>query len=368
MMNRIVMGLRSGMPTEVSYSLSQLVRISYEAGDELRSDVFPGLSDMLFAILRQLPGLVTEYCHESVNYSSFTKSLEKINEAALILRNMSMVTENAMEFARSGNHNFKPLAADILSLRSYDSLVESKSYTLDMVEALAVHFPNVTRQDRLFDILVKGLDSDDRGQLCGSLRALVRMLMGRDEFNRLSEVPMSTVERITALLMLEDEELVSACLDFLYQYTTNEENVARLLGEPWGFASVKQLVRLLCFHGITGEQLVYVKSQRKPKPPVPEIPVLPMDIVTELLSYPEPDRATKWYVLPSDVFVIPHLIHHVTGCAALSPKTPTTTLLRSRSGKPTNRASTSLSPLIRSFPPPNSSRTSPWPSPPRPPW
>ncbi|TGZ84934.1 hypothetical protein EX30DRAFT_392334 [Ascodesmis nigricans] len=295
MMNRIIMGLKSGMSTEVDYSLSQLVKISFEAGDELRSDIFPGLSIMLFDILRTLPELVKTHGHtDSVDHKHYTHALEKIIEAALILRNMSIVQENALEFATSPTHKFKALAAEILTLADHSNLVEVKCYVLDMVECLASYFPNVSQNDPLFDWLVTGLASDDRGQLLGSLRAIVRMLMGRDEYNQISEVPIASVERMTSLLMLEDEELVSACLDFLYQYTTNEENVARLLSMPWGFSTVKQLVRLLCFHGITGEQLVYVKSQRRPKKPVPEIPVLPPDIVNELLTYPEPDRATKW--------------------------------------------------------------------------
>ena len=118
--------------------------------------------------------------------------------------------------------------------------------------------------------------------------------LGNDAENRIGAVPFSVISRITSLLMLEDDDLVTAALDFLYQYTTLEENVGRLLAPPHGIELVKHLVRLLLFHGITGEQLVYIKATRKRPPPVYEIPFLPNEIVQDLFRVLEPERATKW--------------------------------------------------------------------------
>lgn len=44
--------------------------------------------------------------------------------------------------------------------------------------------------------------------------------------------------------MLE-EDLVSASLDFLYQYTTNKKNVDKLIEPPDGIEIVQQLTRIL---------------------------------------------------------------------------------------------------------------------------
>jgi len=94
--------------------------------------------------------------------------------------------------------------------------------------------------------------------------------------------------------MLEDDDLVSACLDFLYQYTSNDENVQNLLRPSEGYALIRHLVRLMIYQGITGEQLVYIKAMKKNRPPVHDIPHLPQEIVKDLLTYSEPERATKW--------------------------------------------------------------------------
>lgn len=296
-MNRIIMSLKSGLESEINYALNQLVQLSFQAGDELRNDHYPGLASMLFDKVSELEELVKDTRlhgkYDRVDHAEYTNKLERINEAALILRNMSLLQDNAVQFAEMRTP--KEIATMALQLPNHPNLVEVKGYMLDMVEAMAHEFM-YNPMDPLIDILMGGLDSDDRGILVGSLRALIRYLMGRDEVNRIAQTPLPVLERICAILMLEDEELVSACLDFLYQYTTNEDNVASLLSQKNGVETVRQLIRLLVFQGITGEQLVYVRSHRKQRPPIAEIPLLPPEIVNDLLSFTEPERATKWFV------------------------------------------------------------------------
>jgi len=112
-----------------------------------------------------------------------------------------------------------------------------------MVEAMAIHF-SLAVNDDLFPTLHANLLSDDRGLVLGSLRAICRLVMGRDEANCIGQINKLAVDRIKALIVLEDEDLVSACLDFLYQYTTNEENMGRLIQPPDGIEIGKQLTRL----------------------------------------------------------------------------------------------------------------------------
>ncbi|KAI5778408.1 hypothetical protein EDC01DRAFT_634801 [Geopyxis carbonaria] len=295
MMQRIVMGLKSGIPSEIDFGLSQLVRISFEAGDDLHVDHWPGLTEMLFERLQGVEQLVNDNTlhgkHDTVVHSGFTTQLEKINEAALILRNMCMHVENARKFAGLGGP--KDIMVMCLQLPNHPSLVELKNYILDMVEAMANCLPYLSN-DPLFDVLVEGLESDDRGILLGSLKSICRLVMGRDELNLVGEIPLRSVSRVTSILMVEDDELVSTCLDFLYQYTTNDENIQKLLQPPVGYELVRHLGRLLLFQGITGEQLVYIKTVRKQRQPSGDIPGLPQEIVNDLLGYTEPERATKW--------------------------------------------------------------------------
>lgn len=295
-MNRIIMSLKSGIETEINYALNQLVQISYQAGDELRNDHYPGLAGMLFDKIAELEELHSNTKlhgkNDCVDHAEYTSKMDRILNAGLILRNMSLLQDNAVQFADMRAP--KEIATMVLQLPYHPNLVELKGNMLDMVEAMAHEF-QYNPADPLLDILVAGIDSHDRGVLIGSLRALIRYLMGRDEANRIGQTPPSVVLRICSLLMIEDEELLSACLDFLYQYTTNEENVATLLSQKNGVETVRQLIRLLVFQGITGEQLVYVRSHRKQRPPIAEIPLLPPEIVNDLLNFTEPERATKWF-------------------------------------------------------------------------
>lgn len=296
-MVRISMGLKSGIPGEVDYSLGQLVRISFESGDELRAESYPGLAEALFEKLGTLEALVanrhTDGAGEVLEDVEFTNQLEKINEAALVLRNMSLQMDNAQYFSRLKNG--RKIVVDCMNLPNQSSFIELKHYVLDMVEAMAIYF-SLSVEDELFSSLHANLLSDDRGLLLGSLRAICRFIMGRDEANRIGEIQQAAVDRIKNLLMLEDEDLVSACLDFLYQYTANEDNVEKLTQPPEGAQLVKQLMRLLLYQAVPGEQVVWLTKAQKLPPKNTVIPNLPQEIVNDLLSYTEPERAAKWLV------------------------------------------------------------------------
>ncbi|KAH8154160.1 uncharacterized protein LAJ45_01928 [Morchella importuna] len=294
-MTRIAMGLKSGLPEEVDFALSQLVKTSYEAGDDLRAEQFPGLAEALYDKLQSVTRLMKLHSlngsEEVLEDPAFTKQLEKVNEAALILRNMSFQVDNARYFSRLKNARSIIVAG--LNLPNQTCFMELKHYILDMVESMATHLV-LSTHDNMFEALHVNLLSDDRGLLLGSLKSICRFVMGRDESNRLGEIGMDAINRIRNLLMLEDEDLVSACLDFLYQYTTNEENVEKLMQPPDGIELIKQLMRLLLYQAIPGEQTVWLKT-RIPRPSPPrEIPNLPQEIVNDLLTYMEPERATKW--------------------------------------------------------------------------
>lgn len=294
-MMRIAMGLKSGLPDEVDFALTKLVQTSYEAGDDLRAEVFPGLSEALFDKLGSIDELIRRHSfhgfEDILEDADFTKHLEKINEAALVLRNMSFQIDNARYFSHL--KNARNIIVMCMSLPNQTSFMELKHYVLDMVESMATHLL-VSFNDNLFEALHANLLSDDRGLLLGSLRSICRFVMGRDESNRLGEIKMAAIDRIRNLLMLEDDDLVSACLDFLYQYTANEDNVEKLMQPPDGIELIKQLMRLLLYQAIPGEQTVWLKTRMPRAPPPRDIPNLPQEIVHDLLTFAEPERATRW--------------------------------------------------------------------------
>ena len=294
LMHRITMSLKTELEADVEHSMKALVRVSFEAGDEFLAVHWPSLCDLLFDIIREeLQYVKGNVSSDRVDDGAFLKRLERLNDACLVVRNMSLQTDNARRFAALNTP--KDILVQGLNLPSHASLTEVMGYSLDMAEAMAAFLP-FSANDPLLAVLTQGLESSDRGTMLGSVRAMCRFIMSRDDYNnRMADIPMKSIHRVTSILMLEDEELVSACLDFLYQYTLHEDNIKALLNPPEGYELVRHLVRLLLFQGITGEQLVYIKMVKKGQPPSFDIPHLPDEIVRELLAFAEPERATQWY-------------------------------------------------------------------------
>lgn len=287
------MGLRSCLPDEVAYALTNLVRISYEYGDSLKADDYPGMTEALVSELSALKALVhgLSKCIDTFETSENSKKLDRILEAALILRNMSINVENAKFM--SSLKLFRDTLVDGISVPCRSTLTELKHYCLDIVEALCPFLPLIENRG-LFRGLVDGLDSDDRGILIASLRGITR-LVHRDETNQVKNIDLELVRRVQDCLVLEDEELLLACLDFLYQYTAVDENVAILMSQPTALDFLKQLKRLLLHQAQDFYTEYHLRPRRQQVPPT-QIPHLPPEIVNELLGFPEPERATKWYL------------------------------------------------------------------------
>ena len=231
-MHRIIMSLKSDQSTDVEYSMRSIVRISFEAGDDLHAEHWPALCDVLFLRLRENLAYVAAHLKpDQLQDEEFAKRLQYLNELALVIRNMSLSLDNAKWFALKQNP--KDVLTEGLALKHHPILSEFVVYAMDMVEQMATWLPLKNPNDLLIDAILSGLASEDRVMLIGSMRAACR-LINREGINRLAAVPISTIHRLTAILMLEDEELVSSCLDFLHQYTADEENCARLLAPPDG--------------------------------------------------------------------------------------------------------------------------------------
>jgi chromatin structure-remodeling complex subunit RSC9 len=274
LMERITMSLKTVLESGVEQSMKSLVRVSFEAGDEFLAVHWPSLCDLLFDIIRdELHYVKDNVTNDRVDDGMFLKRLERLNDTCVVIRNMSLQVDNARRFATVNTP--KDILVEGLNLPSHPSLAQVKSYFLDMAAVMAGFLP-FAANDPLLEILTQGLESPDRGTMLGSIRAMCRFIVSLDDYNRMADIPVLSIRRITSILVLEDEELISACLVFLYQYTLHGENIKVLLAPPEGYELVRHLVRLLLFQGTTGagEQFVYIKMVKKGQPPSYDIPHL----------------------------------------------------------------------------------------------
>ncbi|KAE8453338.1 hypothetical protein EG329_011406 [Mollisiaceae sp. DMI_Dod_QoI] len=324
---RCLCALRSGIPSEQDYALHHLVKISMERGDKYRFEGFPGLAEALVEkvlevaslfykvdwevaytedgittptilngidgtpdILQRISSLSQLDVDDNIQTAEFSDKMLQINEAALTLRNMVMLEDNAYYVSELAS--LRDLLSIVLNLPKADSVVELKHYALDIAEQLTKYL-HLDETDPLYFSLLAQLQSDDRGAILTSLRAISRISMNLEENNLLKGVPAAAIQNIIDWTLLNDEELAHACLDFLYQYTAVVDNVDFLLSELQVEPLINQLVRLLT-HGAKFIEREYAYGREGRRPAPAQIAPLPQDLLPQLLKLEEPERSSQW--------------------------------------------------------------------------
>lgn len=341
---RTLQSLQSGILEEQEYSLYHLTKISHERGDRFRFDHFQGLAESLIQKVLEVGPLVLdvvwnvitqatnpahlERIHDSKSGSmdilgsiefsrkrkrndklepeEFSRRMCLVNEAGLILRNMVMMDFNADYVSRFPVS--RALLIILLNLPKQANTTEIQQYGLDMAEQLTRYFIPQDN-DELFQSLVRMLDSNDRGIILSAIRSICRMGIVPQQAPHLQDIPPHTIQRLQSWMVVEDEELRSAALDLLYQYTIQPENVETFIQHTNVETFVRQLTRFL-LHGARHEE----RKEGPAKIPAMsnaqgstglgssstsnirdiEIPRISQDHVESLLAYNEPDRSTQW--------------------------------------------------------------------------
>ena len=326
--------LRSGIPQEQDYALHHLVKISHERGDKFKFEAFPGLREGLTEkalqisslfydlkweisyaddsqaraanvldgmngtadILDRIQGFRSLSSSDDIETEDFSHNLLKCNEAGLVLRNMSMLEDNAIYL--SEHTPLRDFLSIALNLPQRDCLVEMKHYALDIAEQLTKYW-TVDSTDPLYTSLLQHLGGGlDRGAALTALRAISRISMNLEEPNRLKDVPPKVLTLLLEWTYLDDEELVGACLDFFYQYTAIPDNVTLLIsGMTNGTLPlspfVLQLARLL-MHNAHNNPVIRQVVPAIPGNPATVIPNLPEDMVESIMGTMEPERSQQW--------------------------------------------------------------------------
>ena len=320
------------MRAEEGFALNHLVKISYERGDKYKFESFPGLAEGLVEKALQVSGLFYDnltweivyadrdlddapmneldgvngtedilerlattlpdlkHRHDNIVTAEFSDQMLLVTESILTIRNMVMLPENAAYMA-----DFPPLKdllCIVLNLPPSETTVEIKHFCLDIAEQLTPYLILESR-DPLYRTLIAQLDSTDRGAILSSLRAIGRISMNLAEANKLGSVPPSVLQNVTTWLLLNDDELMDACLDFLYQYTAVVANVETILKAIKVEDLVTQLVRLLS-HGAKKVHKDQILEPEKRLPAGDEVLPLPRDLQERLLALEEPERCYTW--------------------------------------------------------------------------
>jgi len=241
-------------------------------------------------VLKKIANLTAIPMDDNIHSEEFSDALLQINEAALTIRNMVMLEENAAYVSEI--YPLRDFLCIALNLPTLDSLVELKHYALEIAEQLT-RYLSFNRADPLYISLLAQLQSEDRGIILTSLRAMTRISMNLEETNRLTGVPVGAIQNIIDWLLLNDEDMVHACLDFLYQYTAVVENVDFLINNIRLEPLINQLTRLLTYNAKTVDKEFAI--ERETRAPAPEkLAEAPQELIDELLRLAEPQRSSLW--------------------------------------------------------------------------
>lgn len=329
---RCLYGLRSGVIEEQEFALHHLVKVSFERGDKYKFEGFPLLAESLLEkileVTRLIYGIDFDITYEGeasttkwntldashgtpgmldriemlevkigadeFETAEFSRSMEKLNEAALVMRNMIILEENAAFIARFPL--FRDFLVIALNLPSQPRLAEFQHYALEMTEQ-ATRYWSMKSEDALYISLLGKLSSYDRGTILPALQAIIRIGIDTATTQELRDVPVPVIERLVGLLLLDqDDPLTLACLDFVYQFTASPDNVkATLVSSPDLFSRLTpRLVSLILHNATLSEEKLLVKQPQKPPPSINSIPLLPTDLFMTLVHLPEPERSSRW--------------------------------------------------------------------------
>lgn len=243
-------------------------------------------------ILERIGSLIEKESPDALQTESSSDKLVLVTEALLTVRNMVTLPENAHYM--SDFPPLKDLICIILHLPPRDSLIELKHLALDIAEQMTP-FVVMDSEDPLYKSLLSQMTSEDRGTILTALRALGRISVNLEATNKLGEVPEHVLVRVASWLLLNDDELMDACLDFLYQYTAVVPNLDHLLRSLVPENLVDHLVRLLSHGGRKlQKEITLVPEQRIPSRD--NIAPMPEDLLQEMLKLEEPDRVHRWVV------------------------------------------------------------------------
>ncbi|KAF2091340.1 hypothetical protein K490DRAFT_32897 [Saccharata proteae CBS 121410] len=328
---RALLSLQSPNVEEQAYALHHLVKISHERGDKYRFDGFPGLAEALITrllevsklfygvqweisyneeeasqrddalnalsgtpdLLRKIGLLKPMDLADGVHPREFCEALGRVNEAGLVIRNLVMLDANAEYVSRL------PLIQDFitiaLNLPNRSSVIELKHYAMEIAEQMTRYW-TLTSDHHVYRSLVAQLETDDRSAMITSMRAMSRIAMNVPGSRyQLENIPVPVIQRVCDWLLVEDEQLREAVLDFLYLYTISVENVETLTQNVDVPALAKQLTRLLLHNAQTVRAASQPKSLARPSGPIPETaPKLAFSVIEQLVMLDEPERSSQW--------------------------------------------------------------------------
>ncbi|KAJ1561944.1 Chromatin structure-remodeling complex protein rsc9 [Cladochytrium tenue] len=303
--NRILLALQSGMPNEVDWAFSRLVKLSKTCPDGFDLATIPGIlgavasfADPFFSQLKLNTSLDNFETTLETNGWTKTKNgslskmpvfqelsvfcprdteefVERVLQVMHILRNFSHMHHNRKAFL--SEQSILTLLAKAMALPSYSSYVEIKRHAVDIFENLSGVVTIRGKNDFYLACMKKMLYDSDRSLLLGSLRSIAKLCGSEANHAVLADADPSMLVRLFQLLLTpNDEELVYAVLDVIYMVSCLGADASAKIASSIPANVVKLLIAFLQVKYTQGVQRSDLEALlRKIRPPASKpIPIV----------------------------------------------------------------------------------------------
>ncbi|GAN02603.1 hypothetical protein MAM1_0025d02047 [Mucor ambiguus] len=291
--DRILFALQFGQRSDVEWALDEIVTMSFECPEKLKLNESPFLLQMLVSLAQ--PCLVSHAADNALPTSAsdtLSIMLQDDMESSPMSTSADCVgfsinEPNCSDTVYNGSHNnsnndtsaytdlgtlniilkvlhilrnFSFLSAYIPTLSEHALVkeilvqalqtsmstghVELGRHSMDVLENIAVHLKLESAQDPCLDCIYQVVASHDRYLVIGSIRTLTWLTVNKE--NQASVESSPVMERISQMLLSDDEELVGTALEYIYQHTrVSTQCRSRFLTSPYSNAYIGLLVSLL---------------------------------------------------------------------------------------------------------------------------
>lgn len=305
--SRIILALNSSLPNEIDWVFNTLVRFSYSS-ENFNLDYMPDLIDHLLDVID--PYFQHHYQHSHLlSTKSDQTNYERALQVLHILRNFSFLDNNLRRLA----HHTRLRQTLMKGLITDDaSTTELTRHCLDILENIAPQVILAGPDDPYLEAMTGFLlTSNDRALILGAIRSLTRVAVTEVNEPVLLRLPIeqrtALLHRLFQFLLVDDEELMAATLEYFYQYTGLRSGRGfgadlvtmypgkNLVGHLTGLLSYKSSVvveanapssLMASIHGINAAQLAASQQARQQQSMLPDL--------TDYANLDEPYRCLGW--------------------------------------------------------------------------
>ncbi|KAL7330637.1 hypothetical protein PS15p_205550 [Mucor circinelloides] len=284
--DRILFALQFGQRSDVEWALDEIVTMSFECPEKLKLNESPFLLQMLVCLaqpclashaadnalptsasdtlsimlqdeIEPSPTNATAECTDfsisesspndgsSSNETNAYTDLGTLNivlKVLHILRNFSFLSTYIPTL--SEHAMVKEILVQALQTSMSTGHVELGRHSMDVLENIAVHLRLESAQDACLNCIYQVVASHDRYLVIGSIRTLTWLIINKE--NQASVESSPVMERISQMLLSDDEELVGTALEYIYQHTrVSTQCRTRFLTSPYSSAYIGLLISLL---------------------------------------------------------------------------------------------------------------------------